>query len=108
MGMTADVLAIGPYRSALTEHMEYPSELYTNTREGATILRELFQVYEGSTRSRELADCFGIDPWDFNQHELDPARADLPKLRQMFGEKEVATFQALRDAGFKFYFRPNG
>ena len=108
MGMSADVLAIGPYSTAVKQHMEYPAKFYADTRDGAPILRVLFQVFEGSTKSRELAECFGIDAWDFNQHELDPARADLPKLGEMFGEEDVAVFEALRGAGFKFYYRPNG
>lgn len=108
MGMTSDVLAIGPFGDAILDHMEYPPKFYVDTREGAPIVRTVFQVYEGSSRSRELAGCFGIDPWDFNQHELDPARADLAKLRATLGPDEVATFEALRGAGFKFYVRPNG
>ena len=58
--------------------------------------------------SRELAGCFNISAWDFNQHELDPHVADVPKLREMFGDKEVEIFEALRSANFKFYFQPNG
>ena len=108
MGMSANVLAIGPYSPTVKGHMEYPAKFYSGTREGAPILRDLFDVHEGSSRSRELASCFGIDPWDFNQHEIDASQANIEKLVEMFGDEEVATFLALRGAGFRFYFRPNG
>lgn len=108
MGMSARILCIGPFSTSVLEHMEYPPKFYSDTRDGAPILRYLFEVDEGSTRSRELAACFGIEAWNFNDHKLKPEGANTAKLTEMFGANEVRVFEALRDAGFAFYFMPNG
>ena len=55
-----------------------------------------------------MASCFGVQAWDFNTHHLNTTAADVDKLRGMFDAKEVDAFLALRDAGFQFYFMPNG
>jgi hypothetical protein len=108
MGMAAEIIAIGPFSSSIVEHMEYPADFYRETRAGVPVLRRLFTVYQGSTVSREMAACFGIEAWDFNQHHLNPMRADVEKLRTMFDARDADAFLALRDAGFQFYFMPNG
>lgn len=58
--------------------------------------------------SYELAEYFGVHPWDFNSHELDPALADVEKLSKSDFSEELPKFLKLRDAGFKFYYLPNG
>ena len=130
MGMSADVIAIGPFRRELVPYLGQPVELHAATRDGATIVLRVFETSEGSSRSRELAACFGVDPWDFQSHALDAARADLPGLRELFRRGHegdpvaprlddakieaplfvdvVERFVRLRDAGFAFFFRPNG
>jgi hypothetical protein len=72
------------------------------------VLRVLFHVYNGTNVSMEMASCLGVQAWDFNTHHLNPSVADIDKLRQMFDATEVDAFLALRDAGFQFYFMPNG
>jgi hypothetical protein len=106
MGMSAKIMAIGPFSKELMEHLEYPPKFYSDTNDGAPIIRFLFEVYEGSSRSQELAGCFGIEAWNFNQHHLDPYQADIDKLRSMFDEDEVEDFLAFRTANFDFL--PNG
>ena len=108
MGMSAEIIAIGPFSRSIVGHMEYPEDFYKDTREGVPVLRRLFTVYQGSTVSRKMADCFGIEAWDFNGHHLDPVRADLDTLREMFDVRDVSAFLALREAGLQFYFMPNG
>jgi len=111
MGMSAGIFALGPFRRDLVEHLPYPPELYARTREGTPVIRILFDCVS-SSQSREMAACFGIsDPWDFNQHSIDPAAADLERLRTVFPEDpldaEIKAFRALREGGFAFYFWPN-
>ncbi len=77
-------------------------------KRAAPILLFMFHVFEGSDRSQELATCFGIEAWNFNQHRLNGAEADIVRLTEMFSGEEVTTFEVLRDAGFGFYFIPNG
>jgi hypothetical protein len=76
-----------------------------------------FGITHGSTASRAFASYLGItDPWDFNQHKLVPSNVDVDGLRAFLetlqGSEELMSdleaFLALRDAGFDFYFRPNG
>jgi hypothetical protein len=106
MGMDAEVLAIGKFSRNLAKYMDYPEKYYARTQDGVSVVSSLFSAVS-TARSCELAEAFGVDPWDFNQHHLNPARADLAKLRE-FEEEHVEKFEALRDAGFEFYYRPNG
>jgi hypothetical protein len=108
MAMEAEVVAIGNFSSNIAAYLEYSEERYRDTREGVPVLTVLFHVYNGTNASMEMASCFGVDAWDFNTHHLNPANANVDKLRRMFDAKEVEAFLALRDAGFQFYFMPNG
>ena len=96
--MQAQVIAIGNFSHQLVPFLNYPARYYESTREGAVIPEIVFWI----------ADCFGIDPWDFNQHELNPHAANTEKLAQLVDDKELACFTALRAAGFRFFFLPNG
>lgn len=110
--MSAEVLAIGPFHRTLAPVLGTPG-LHANTRDGALLVVPVFAAPEGSTRSRELAACLQVDPWDFNTHAFDPWAADLAAL-QDFQRHEVPRgaaverFLALRAAGFEFHFIPNG
>lgn len=108
MSMEAEVVAIGPFSPNIAGFMEYPQRHYQDTREGVPVLRILFHVYNGTNVSMELARCLGVLAWDFNTHHLNASAVDIDKLRQMFDADEVDAFIALRDAGFQFYFMPNG
>ncbi|XXX74630.1 hypothetical protein WMF30_43970 [Sorangium sp. So ce134] len=132
MGMSAEVLAIGPFRRDLVPHLCHPAERFEATVEGALIVERVFYTPEGSSRSRQLASCFGVDPWALGRHALDPFRADLGALRELFAHEArcalhrggapaseaacprcsrldaVAKFLALREAGHQFFFLPNG
>lgn len=114
MGMSAEVLAVGPFRRSLLPFLGHPAERYAATREGATLVESVFRTPEGSSRSRQLAECLGIDPWDFNTHAFNPWSVDLAALRELFagalhGEAHpVDAFVGLREAGFEFFFLPNG
>jgi hypothetical protein len=105
VGMNAEVIAIGPYSEAVADHLAHPREYYAETRLGTTVL---VKVFEGVTSelSCKLASCFGASAWDFNTHELDPTKADLEALSSEFDG--VANFIALRAAGFRFFYMPNG
>ena len=102
---SAEIIAVGPFRLDVADFLEYGAEMYADTREGATVIVTVACVLEDSAATRALARSFGIDPWDFNAHELDPWRADLDSLRTVSGEERpVETLVALREAGFRFYF----
>src|SRR4051812_26707113 len=54
MGMSAEIIAIGPFSRSIVGHMEYPEDFYKDTHEGVPVLRRLFTVYQGSTVSRKM------------------------------------------------------
>ena len=117
MGMSADILAIGPYSPDIALHLGYPPELYCSTRRGALVLATLFGISEGSSASRDFAACLGItDTWDFNQHQIDSRKIDFDRLRSVLSglgsgdeyNEDLDALIALRKHGFQFLFRPNG
>lgn len=108
MGMAAEVIAIGPFSKDIVNNLEYPKELYANVKDGTKIAQNVFSIDSGSTESQKLAKAFKIDPWNFNQHLLNSHQADLNLLKELFSEEEVEDFVALRNAGFDFFFLPNG
>lgn len=133
MGMSAEVIAIGPFQRHLVPYLRHPPERYVATREGATLVESVMSTTEGTARSRALAACLGIDPWDFNAHAIDPfrlLRADVDALYLLFAREATCSVHRLpgrqatcegceraspvtkllhlRAAGYTFYFRPNG
>jgi hypothetical protein len=107
MGCDAEIIAIGPFSKKLIPALGYPEEQYRAVAEGATVITGVFEAF-GSTESEKLAQCFGVGRWDLGQHLLDPLRADLETLRRDFDERGTEDFLALREAGFRFYYMPNG
>ncbi|NNB89226.1 hypothetical protein D7X99_05875 [Corallococcus sp. AB032C] len=111
MGMYGEVLGIGPFRRELVPFLQQPAAWHRNTRDGAIIVVSVFLAPEGSSRSRELAGCMGAEAWDFNTHALDPWRVDVEAVRRFLypgEEHRLECFLRLRDAGFEFFFQPNG
>lgn len=110
MGMSAEVLGIGPFRHALVPYLRHPAHRYAATREGAIIVEVVCATPGGTARSHELARCFGVDPWNFGEHAVDPWRVDLAALRDLFASEPISVERllALREAEFRFFFRPNG
>ncbi len=107
MGMAAEIFAIGLFQPEIVDCLGYPADKYQNTKPGTRIVVHIIEV-DGTGQSRLLADCLGIDPWDFNQHELDISRINWERLEQEFYAETVEQMQALQRAGFVFFFRPNG
>ncbi len=107
MGCGAQIIAIGLFSRNLVPALEYPEEQYRGIPEGATIITFVFEAF-GSTQSEILAQCFGVGRWDLGRHVLDASKADLATLRRDFDERSAENFLALREAGFQFYYMPNG
>lgn len=114
MGMCAQILAIGPFSADIASWLSYRAEMYANTKQGTVVTHFLFGILEGSTLSRRFAALLGIsDPWDFNQHQVDPLAVDFVGLRAFSEEypeysHDVEALDALIKAGFSFHFRPEG
>ncbi len=110
MGMDAELLAIGKFSKELADFLEYPKEFYDDTPEGAIVITSVL-VCNTSRASRALAKALKVSPWNFGEHcELDGVdiNEDLLLEDSVDGEDAVLSFRALRDHGFKFYYRPNG
>lgn len=114
MGMSAEVIAIGPFSQEVAGFLGYPAERFANTKEGATVTCRLFGIAEGSTVSRQFAELLGIsDPWDFNQHQIDRTMINVAAL-EAFGKMysdyqfDVQALTVLLKAGFSAHFRPEG
>jgi len=120
MGMSAEIIAIGPFSADIADALSYPAHYYANTRPGAVVITSLFSWMPGSSSSCDFARYLGIsDPWDFNQHKIEPSGVDLAGLRSFLETlgnsedsrdygSEMLRFVRLRDRGFAFYFVPNG
>jgi hypothetical protein len=107
MGCDAEVIAIGPFSKEIVPALGYPAEQYRGVPEGATVITTVFEAF-GSTQSEKLSQCFGVGRWDLGRHVLDASKANLSTLRREFDEQGAEQFLALREAGFQFYFMPNG
>src|SRR5581483_7094134 len=44
MGMSAEIMAMGPFSRSIVGYLEYPEDFYKDTREGVVVLRRLFTV----------------------------------------------------------------
>lgn len=111
MGMDAYIVAIGPYSEQIADHLCYSRGHYAGIPEGRPIVTELFHCPTTGT-SVDLAAAFGVDAWDMGSHHLDPHWVDnraLAGVAEESGfEDSISDFLALRDAGFEFYYLPNG
>jgi hypothetical protein len=112
-----EMLAIGPFKRELTPHFEYSADRYAKTRESAPVVQKLFGIVEGTQVGTEFAQLLGIsDPWDFNQHKVDPHSIDFAGLKSLLASREYAdeylsdldALQAFASAGYDLYFLPNG
>jgi hypothetical protein len=107
MGCDAEVIAIGPFSKKIVSALGYAGEQYQGVAEGATVITTVFEAF-GSTESEKLSRCFAVGRWELGRHVLDSSKADLGTLRRDFDERSTEQFLALREAGFQFYFMPNG
>ncbi len=110
MGLSAEVIARGPFRRELLPFLNHPAGRYAGTREGAILIEQVFYTPQGTQCSEKLAACMGVDAWDRNTHAFDPWRVNLDReVLYEIGveERRIKAFLAFREAGFTFYFLPN-
>src|SRR5437879_1406076 len=102
MGLDAQLIANGPFSKAVLPGLEYPTQFYAEVEEGATVITNVFTAIS-SELSHDLARCFAIGAMGLGKHHVDAGTADLPALKESFGDEDVSRFVLLRDAGFQFY-----
>jgi len=108
MGMSAEIIAIGPFSQDIVHLLPFTPERFAATREGAVIAVSLFGQCSGNSESRALAACFAIDPWRFEEHRLDLDKVDVEALTALRGEDAQETLTRLHQKGYQFYFQCNG
>ena len=110
MGMDAELFAIGKFVPEAVDSLDYPSDFYSDTPTGSTIIIRVGGCCT-SQQSEWLAEALGVSPWAFEEHcDLSGEDADLGLLVESLenGVRAVASFVKLRSLGFKFYYLPNG
>ncbi len=86
--------------------MEYGTAFYADVTPGTIVVTNIFIACTSET-SHKLAAAFGVGAMDLGKHKLDPDKASLGELTEIFGENNVAQFQCLARNNFEFYFIPN-
>ena len=111
MGLSAELIAIGPFSGQVVPVLEHDAVRYEGTLPGTRVVSSVLQA-GGSSTSREMAAACGVEAWNFAQHRLDPRFIDLIALERVgesLGVEGVAnTVRVLEEARFEFYFLPNG
>jgi hypothetical protein len=122
MGMNAEVFALGPFQRRIAHLLDYDADRYSGVSEGTEVSVRVIHSLTGSTQSTAVARALGFEPWDFAAHSFDGSRVDVEALKRALrlscadpspesaaeANELVEPFVALRDAGFRFLFRPNG
>ena len=106
MGLDAQIIAIGPYSSEVDSSLEYGTAFYADVTPGTIVVTNVFIACSSET-SHKLAAAFGVGAMDLGKHKLDPDKASLGELTEIFGKNNVAQFQCLARNNFEFYFLPN-
>ncbi len=106
MGLNAQIVAIGPYSSAVGNSLEYGSTFYSDVVPGTEVITNVF-IACTSDESHQLAAAFGVGAMEFGKHKLDPNKADFPRLTELFGDDDIKQFQCLAHHGFDFFYLPN-
>ncbi len=116
MGMSAEVLMVGPFSRALVPFLSRPPEAYLALRDGAVIVERLAPMSVGSSTGHALAAALRLDAWKDDTFDFQPGRVDRNALRAALStwlpgpvvEAAMARFESCAAAGFTFYFMANG
>lgn len=106
MGLDAQIIAIGPYSNEVDSSLEYGTDFYADVSPGTIVVVNVFIACSSET-SHKLAAAFGVGAMDLGKHKLDPNKANLGELIDIFGESNVEQFLCLAMNNFEFYFLPN-
>jgi len=116
MGMNAEVIAIGPFKRSLAKdrHLAYGPDVYEDTKEGESVIVPVIHMRtnQGST---DLAEALGTEAWAMGKHVIDISKINWKRLQKVLDEQDkfessgdVEGMRELADAGFKFYYLPQG
>ena len=104
MGLSAEILAVGPFSRDVQGFLEFPAPYYAGTQDGAVVLCFMYGVTFTSA-VQELYACLRHGSGRF-----DPFAVDLPRLKEISrrfvlrnAENDLPAFLALREHGFVFH-----
>lgn len=72
MMMWESLYAIGEFERSLAKYLDFGSERYEKVKDGVSVITNIFTIESSVPEHAQLADCLQIDPFDFNQHKIDP------------------------------------
>ena len=110
MSTGSNLLAFGPFRKSVADHLEYPADWYADVPEGTPVITELLFVTSRDA-CEALASAVGVGLYDVGKHcNVTVTRRSFAILRQLAGvgsiqATEVDALDALQRAGFTFHFR---
>lgn len=117
MGMDAEVIAIGPFSQSLAEcgALGYPEKYYVNCKSGETVIVSGVLQMRTNQGSAALAEALGTEAWTLNKHVINTKKIDWVKVEMVMRDQaaheasgDLFHMQQLADAGFTFYYLPNG
>lgn len=108
MGLSAQVIAVGPFSLRAISGLEYPAAYYDGVSEGTPVITNIFVTEGDKAVSRRLAEAFNVGPWELGKHRLNASNANVALIRELFGDKNTEQFLLLAANGFEFYYLPNG
>lgn len=104
MGLNTELFAVGPFNTSVAAHLEFPSDLYLQTKPGALVYRMLHKA-DFTSATLALQECFSS-----HDNRIDANGIDLNRLKafeENFSRSGEAGYwqsvQALRDEGFSFF-----
>jgi hypothetical protein len=117
VGMSAEIIAIGPFDAVLLPFYEHMPHQFASVTADTRVVTRLFQIYEGSSVSTAFAALLGIDdPYDVSQHTIDRTRIDFPGLRTFLATQpgwtddyahDLDALEAFSVRGHDLHFLPN-
>lgn len=116
MGMTAELIAIGPFSVDIVENLNYPRIYYNEVEVGKTICTSVCSMCT-SSGSEMLAQALDIDAWNFGQHAIPADEIHVDKFANRMEDcndaefdydRALSTIVVLKEKKFLFIYRPNG
>jgi len=106
MGLSSNVLAIGPFKENIIDCMYYDSKKYLNIFEGTIVVVPYLFSCNSSSDSFTLAKLLGVDVWNFNTHHIIFDKIDW-KLLKVFNIEDSKKIEKLLENNFNLFFLPN-
>ena len=112
MGMEANILCIGQFKKTIAKYLDYEETEYEDTNKGVAVISMFFHC-NSSQQSLELAEAVGVEPFNFNTHQIERDKVRWCMLQELcdknpeWANYHIEALKALLDAGFICIYQPN-